>query len=818
MSNMLPNETPIIIEMTPEGKDGLDGVSVVGFGMVSQEGKVKTYRFTLSNGEHFDFSVADGEDPVLEWGNITGTLTDQTDLAEALTAIRAAIASKAEASDVYDKATIDSLLSAIDAAIGQKANADAVYTKTEADALLAGKADTGDSYTKSEDDALLAQKANSADVYTKTDVDAEIDDIDSAIADIGTALTSKADASDLTALENRVSADEQTIASKADASSVYTKTEADALLAQKADTADVTTALASKADADDLADAVADIADLDLAKASVIVNTASGAMVSIEDGAEAPVKALTVGIEPVQDLHGYDSPWPGGGGKNLCYIEDFTTTVNGLTFTAVDNILTINGTSTGSIGANNAVWKHIRFNILVEGSYVRSVDNSLPSGFVMASYALSDNTPYASVVSTYPIGEYYIGIYIPANTTVNNIKIQFQIESGSAVTSFAPYANICPITGHTQAVVTRTGKNVMYSLLNYPSGYATDVGGQHVRIQGSLGEGYTALFRCKAGQTYTISGMQGKRNRFIVGFFGDTEPKHGEKTYDWINTPISSTTSVVTFTAKTTGYAACYFYLTSVDPDPSTPFDTSNIQIELGSTATPYEPYQGQTISVTFPSEAGTVYGGYVDVTNRTLTVDRGIVYLKDLTWTLNVSAHAFNSSIADRKTGNALNPKNISNTYRLYGSNVLANYPSGFAMGNNTSLYVKDDLATTIEEAVALFTQDNTYVIYTLATPLTYTLTPQQMTLLLGQNNIWADTGDVTIEYRADTKLYIQALTKPTEDNMVANANIASGQFFSIGNSLYLSSQAIAQGETIVVGTNCTAVGIADALNMLNS
>ena len=47
--------------------------------------------------------------------------------------------------------------------------------------------------------------------------------------------------------------------------------------------------------------------------------------------------------------------------------------------------------------------------------------------------------------------------------------------------------------------------------------------------------------------------------------------------------------------------------------------------------------------------------------------------------------------------------------------------------------------------------------VVYKLATPVTYQLTNQQVIeTLKGTNNIWADTGDVTVGYKADTKLYI--------------------------------------------------------------
>ena len=108
--------------------------------------------------------------------------------------------------------------------------------------------------------------------------------------------------------------------------------------------------------------------------------------------------------------------------------------------------------------------------------------------------------------------------------------------------------------------------------------------------------------------------------------------------------------------------------------------------------------------------------------------------------------------------------------------------------------------------------------LVYKLATPIEYTLTPQEVTTLLGTNNIWADTGDVDVDYCADTKLYIEQLTKPTEDDMTANANIAANKFFMIGNTLYYSITSITAGEEIVVGTNANVVSLADALNTINS
>jgi len=107
---------------------------------------------------------------------------------------------------------------------------------------------------------------------------------------------------------------------------------------------------------------------------------------------------------------------------------------------------------------------------------------------------------------------------------------------------------------------------------------------------------------------------------------------------------------------------------------------------------------------------------------------------------------------------------------------------------------------------------------VYPLATPITVQLTPSQLSTLLGTNNIWADTGDTEVTYRADTKLYIQKLTQPTEDDMIANNNIEANKFFMLGNSLYYSTAAIAVGTSIIPGDNCTKLSLADALNNLNS
>ena len=156
-----------------------------------------------------------------------------------------------------------------------------------------------------------------------------------------------------------------------------------------------------------------------------------------------------------------------------------------------------------------------------------------------------------------------------------------------------------------------------------------------------------------------------------------------------------------------------------------------------------------------------------------------------------------------------------------ILGSDYQVGYCCMYSGGSatySTAIFGVPTTCTNASEALAWLVSQGCEFTYKLKTPLTYQLTPTQVTTLLGQNNIFADTGDTEVVYFADTKLYIQKLTGSTEEDMVANQNIPSGKYFLVGNSLFLSSQAIAQGASIVVGTNCTRTNLAEALNALNA
>ena len=69
----------------PQGSAGEQGVSVTGVELLSVVGIDKTYRMHFSNNTYFDYVVKDGiAGSTVPWGGINGTLSNQTDLQNAL--------------------------------------------------------------------------------------------------------------------------------------------------------------------------------------------------------------------------------------------------------------------------------------------------------------------------------------------------------------------------------------------------------------------------------------------------------------------------------------------------------------------------------------------------------------------------------------------------------------------------------------------------------------------------------------------------------------------------------------------------------------
>lgn len=173
-------------------------------------------------------------------------------------------------------------------------------------------------------------------------------------------------------------------------------------------------------------------------------------------------------------------------------------------------------------------------------------------------------------------------------------------------------------------------------------------------------------------------------------------------------------------------------------------------------------PYKGKMYEVELPAEAGTVYGGSLLVRadgSGTLTVDRGM-YVFDGASKIMTVAESSSGIMCMRS--NFLSNLTSGNTQTLsnqYSRMIASGSPTeGTAIRITDSIFVYDNRFADLATATAICEANPIQVCYVLATPITYEFTPGQIKSILGENNVWAENGDMSVQYCADTKLYIDA------------------------------------------------------------
>ena len=483
--------------------------------------------------------------------------------------------------------------------------------------------------------------------------------------------------------------------------------------------------------------------------------TITGANIAFfDDGADdIPVKALTIGVEPVQDLHGYDHPWPGGGGKNLLDASIANTeTKSGVTMTVNKNAtgavtsIVFNGTATGNISFT------IGSATLPAGRYVFSTfsGNVGTIDVFYVNYSGITNAGSSDTIETISEKKNTTAtVTIASGNSIDNVLFYPMIRLATeADSTFEPYSNICPISGWTGAKIEQRGKNLfgtgfisgnifINAETGYPNGASTTPeyrSTNYIDCSGWRGQVITQNHMPRGGQPGIAFYDDSKR--FISGIMnsGGTQGRAASFTVPE-NASFMRTTTLVDY--------------------------ADDFQLEFGSTATAYEPYQGETYDITFPSQAGTVYGGTLDVTSGVLVVDRAMLMLNTANMNNSEQAPGWGNAGIRAIIGSGVNEELTGQLLNI-GTKYSAN-----TVNSNDILYLRPATYGKTQsewQALAMDIQ----VCARLATPVTYQIAPQEIATLLGANNIWADTGAVKkLDYRADLGKYISS--KITE----ASANI---------------------------------------------
>ena len=209
-------------------------------------------------------------------------------------------------------------------------------------------------------------------------------------------------------------------------------------------------------------------------KRTVKEETFTGDDITIENALALPARSLVTTINAIQDLHGYDKPWAGGAGKNKLEYPYVTasSTINGVTFTTNDDGTVIaNGTATAN--CNFVLANKQRLDKLASGTYIM---NGSPAGGAPdgSTYFLGF---YAPNKSAYDFGDgtnislsgnedasANIYIRIANGYTANNLVFKPMIRLATETDpTFAPYSNICPISGRTAVAVDDESANKLNS-------------------------------------------------------------------------------------------------------------------------------------------------------------------------------------------------------------------------------------------------------------------------------------------------------------------------------------------------------------------
>jgi hypothetical protein len=131
-------------------------------------------------------------------------------------------------------------------------------------------------------------------------------------------------------------------------------------------------------------------------------------------------------------------------------------------------------------------------------------------------------------------------------------------------------------------------------------------------------------------------------------------------------------------------------------------------------------------------SLGGTYYGGVLDVTTGTLAVDRAI--------------YTFTGSEVNyaQQTGRVA----IKTSLTMKSGSAMCDHFATVVSGASNWFYIK---TTMTAEDLKTYMQNNTvHVVYLLSKPITYTLTPQTVALLKGNNTLWTDGDEISITYKA--------------------------------------------------------------------
>lgn len=507
---------------------------------------------------------------------------------------------------------------------------------------------------------------------------------------------------------------------------------------------------------------------------SADTKSVTGNPITISDAAAVNAKALSMSVEPIQDLHGFDHPWVGGAGKNKCQPRITGTTFSGITVTPnEDGSISYVGTATttGTIRCQ----EHLTIR-LKAGTYTKSINTNDMQSVIQYGGEDHISDTFTLDVDT----DVCLVVQIVEGVTYNS-KVYPQIESGSMVTTWEPWSNICPISGLTSADILDEGKNLCDPSNLGHVNYNKDTG----EVDGTTPNftSTTDFVEVVAGKTCCISKDGINATSLCRIFFYDAQQS-------FIESIFGETYFVIPNNVK-------YIKWHTGDYQGS----LTNWQMEYGSTPTAYTPYVApHTATIIFGQ---TVYGGEVDFETGKVRVTHGIVDVSTLSFQLSADNRWYTSAeYGFKHVSNDVITPSIMNSFSAYSANGLYNDTTaiGFSINNVGNLAIRN--GSTVDTPTG-------NLCYELATPTELTLTPAQLELLKGNNTITANGATISLTYQPDNlvgEVMEQVDEKVDGANAYTDSKVAALlPTYPTTDGAYVLTATVASGETVLSWESAT-------------
>ena len=437
--------------------------------------------------------------------------------------------------------------------------------------------------------------------------------------------------------------------------------------------------------------------EVSVATNGVPIEVVNAAVARFKSSSRMPIKSLSSEIKAVQDLHGYNHPWVGGAGKNKLEDTFNTGTFLGVDITADNGVIDLNGTGTGSnsfaIKSRNTSGNYI---YMPKGNYIFSAQG-IGSGVVVgttyngAFYEIERNDN----------GE-FVGFSITDNTPSDykqsdgSVLLSLYISISARTYNHQKVYPMIRLASETDAtfepysnvclISGHTETNLVACGKNFYHG--TLYNGQ-IGSNGGYSSANTRISNVN-GSEISKGALYLKSGSYILSISGlDYCTVLTKDNNNNIVDNFAFSWHDLPYTFTLTNDAYLFFTARKSDNSNITPSDYSPM-IRLSSIIDEtYEQYNGNTYTFNFGQ---TVYGGHFD-NNGNLVV-----------------THSFIASY----NGETINEPWIS------------------SMDN----YVPNTLPSI-----------GAQVKYPLTTPITLAITSQDISTLLGENNIFSNCGDVSVK-----------------------------------------------------------------------